>query len=264
MHPSQYHYPPMTWPFLVVLGILFLFTITLIELNVLRYAYERMGVSRRYVFALLLLSLLGSYINIPIAELPPEKVRSNEEVDYFGVRWVVPVVKQWPQTIVAVNLGGAIIPTLLSIYLIIRNALYLRGLIGVAIVAAIVHQLAHPVQGVGIAVPIFIPPIAAALVAVVLARIPLPGEKRGRESLNRGSIRGQSAHADSMTPDPFFLPASVAPALAYVVGSLGTLIGADLLNLDKVHGLGAPIASIGGAGTFDGIFLTGILAVLLA
>jgi uncharacterized membrane protein len=31
-----------------------------------------------------------------------------------------------------------------------------------------------------------------------------------------------------------------------------------------VHGLGAPVASIGGAGTFDGIFLTGILAVLLA
>ena len=52
--------------------------------------------------------------------------------------------------------------------------------------------------------------------------------------------------------------------LAYIAGSLGTLIGADLTNLDKVRGLGAPIASIGGAGTFDGIFLTGILAVLLA
>jgi uncharacterized membrane protein len=55
-----------------------------------------------------------------------------------------------------------------------------------------------------------------------------------------------------------------APPLAYISGSLGTLIGADLLNLDKISGLGAPVASIGGAGTFDGIFLTGILAVLLA
>jgi uncharacterized membrane protein len=36
------------------------------------------------------------------------------------------------------------------------------------------------------------------------------------------------------------------------------------MNLDKIQGLGAPIASIGGAGTFDGIFLTGIIAVLLA
>jgi uncharacterized membrane protein len=55
-----------------------------------------------------------------------------------------------------------------------------------------------------------------------------------------------------------------APPLAYIAGGLGTLIGADLTNLDKVRGLGAPVASIGGAGTFDGIFLTGILAVLLA
>jgi uncharacterized membrane protein len=53
-------------------------------------------------------------------------------------------------------------------------------------------------------------------------------------------------------------------ALAYVSGSLGTLIGADLLNLEAVRGRGAPVASIGGAGTFDGIFLTGIMAVLLA
>jgi uncharacterized membrane protein len=52
--------------------------------------------------------------------------------------------------------------------------------------------------------------------------------------------------------------------LAYISGSMGTLIGADLTNLDKVQGIGAPVASIGGAGTFDGIFLTGILAVLLA
>jgi uncharacterized membrane protein len=52
--------------------------------------------------------------------------------------------------------------------------------------------------------------------------------------------------------------------LAYISGSLGTLIGADLLNLNNIQGLGAPVASIGGAGTFDGIFVTGILAVLLA
>lgn len=54
-----------------------------------------------------------------------------------------------------------------------------------------------------------------------------------------------------------------AAPLAYISGSLRTLIGADLLNLGRIQGLGTPIASIGGAGTFDGIFLTGILAVLL-
>ena len=55
-----------------------------------------------------------------------------------------------------------------------------------------------------------------------------------------------------------------AAPLAYICGSLGTLIGADVLNLGKLKGLGAPIASIGGAGTFDAIFVTGLLAVLLA
>jgi uncharacterized membrane protein len=55
-----------------------------------------------------------------------------------------------------------------------------------------------------------------------------------------------------------------AAPLAYIAGTLGTLIGADLLNLDKIHGLGAPIASIGGAGTFDAVFMTGILAVLIS
>jgi len=75
---------------------------------------------------------------------------------------------------------------------------------------------------------------------------------------------------------PIFIPPLIAagsalllapqasPSLAYIAGSLGTLIGADLLNLRKIRGLGAPLASIGGSGTFDGIFLTGILAVLLA
>jgi hypothetical protein len=85
------------------------------------------------------------------------------------------------------------------------------------------YLLAHPVPGLGIAVPVFGPTGAAALVALLLS--------------------GQDA----------------AP-LAYISGSLGTLIGTNLRNLDKLQGLGAPVASIGGAGTFDGIFLTGILA----
>src|SRR5579863_7388143 len=55
-----------------------------------------------------------------------------------------------------------------------------------------------------------------------------------------------------------------AGPLAYIGGSMGTLIGADIMNLDKIQGLGAPVASIGGAGTFDGVFLVGIVAVLLA
>ena len=53
-------------------------------------------------------------------------------------------------------------------------------------------------------------------------------------------------------------------ALAYVCGTLGTLLGADVLNLSRVRSLDAAQVSIGGAGTFDGVFLAGILGVLLA
>ena len=51
--------------------------------------------------------------------------------------------------------------------------------------------------------------------------------------------------------------------IAYAAGTLGTLMGADVLNLGKIRDLGAPVASIGGAGTFDGVFLSGLIAVLL-
>jgi len=61
-----------------------------------------------------------------------------------------------------------------------------------------------------------------------------------------------------------FLSLRRAAPLAYIGGSMGTLLGADLLNLGRVQHLGAPVASIGGAGTFDGIFVTGVLAVLIA
>jgi uncharacterized membrane protein len=227
MHPSNPHFFPLALPFLLILFLLVVLVILAVEIGLLEYAYEKIGIDRRHVFGLLVLSLLGSYVNIPVAELPPEHVVSNQIITFFGMQYVVPLVENWPRTVIAVNVGGAIIPTLLSGYLIVKNRLYVRGLVAVAIVTAVVHALAHPVRGVGIAVPTFVPPLVAAAAALLLSR-------------------------------------RTAPALAYVAGSLGTLIGGDLMNLGRIHGLGAPIASIGGAGTFDGIFLTGILAVFLA
>jgi uncharacterized membrane protein len=56
----------------------------------------------------------------------------------------------------------------------------------------------------------------------------------------------------------------LGPAIAYVAGSVGTLVGADLLRLKDIRRLGSTAVSIGGAGTFDGIFLNGVLAALLA
>ena len=221
------HYFPIALPFLLLLFFIFLALLILIEIGVLGYAYQRLGIKPRYVFALLLLSLIGSYINIPVYQLPPETLHPGGQITFYGMRHVIPYVTNWPGTIIAVNLGGAVIPAVLSIYLLVKNRIFYRGLLGIVIVAAIVHYLAHPVRGMGIAEPIFIPPLAAAGAALLI------------------SLR-------------------FAPALAYISGSLGTLIGADLLNLKNIQGLGAPVASIGGAGTFDGIFMTGILAVILA
>jgi uncharacterized membrane protein len=227
MHLSQLHYLPLSPPFFAILAGALLALIVLIQVGALRYAYMRLGISSGAAMLLLVASLLGSALNIPLAQLPEQQVVSGQEVDVFGMRYVVPTVVDWPGTIVAVNVGGALIPALMSLYLLTKHRLWGRGLLATAGVAAVCHWLAHPVPGVGIALPLLVPTVAAAAVGVLLSK-------------------------------------QQAAPLAYIAGSLGTLVGADLLNLDRLQGLGAPVASIGGAGTFDGVFLTGILAVLIA
>jgi uncharacterized membrane protein len=224
---SQVHYLPLTPGLFTVLVLLFAGLIILIQLRILRYAYMKLGVGPGMALALLFGSLIGSYFNIPITVLPGQTIQTGEVVDFFGMQYVVPRVTEWPGTVLAVNIGGAVIPTLMSTYLVLRYRLWIRAAIAVVVIALIIHASATPVQGVGIAVPVFVPVIATAILAFILSR-------------------------------------EYAAPLAYIGGSMGTLIGADLLNLDKIGGMGAPVASIGGAGTFDGIFLTGILAVLLA
>lgn len=222
------HYLPLSPAFFSLLVGVLVVLIVLIQVGVLRYAYLRLGVSSRVALLLLLASLLGSYLNIPLAELSDQqRFLAGQEVYFYGMRYPVPVVVDWPGTIIAVNIGGALIPTLMSIYLLARNGLWRLGLLATASVSLVCYHLAAPVAGLGIALPIFVPAIAAAIVALVLSR-------------------------------------QYAAILAYVGGSLGTLLGADLFNLGNIQDLGAPVASIGGAGTFDGIFVTGVLAVIIA
>ncbi len=228
MHMSQLHYLPLAPGFFsIFVGLFIVLFVVLLVLRALRHAYVSLGVSPSTAMLLLFGSLIGSYFNIPIAELPQEGLRSDQVIDFFGMQYTVPMVGHQTGTVIAVNVGGAVIPTIMSIYLLITRQLWLQGAIATAVVALVLHWLASPVPGVGIAVPVFLPAIITAVVALLLSR------------------------------------GNAAP-LAYIAGSMGTLIGADLTNLDKVAGLGAPVASIGGAGTFDGIFLTGIVAVLLA
>lgn len=204
----------MPAPLTLLLGLVLLGLVGLIELDVLEYTYARLGIGHRAFTGLLLASLLGSVINVRVATL------GARGGDGAPSGLAVP-------TTLAVNAGGALIPTLLSLYLLVLHRLFGVGAIAVAVVAGVSHALARPVPGKGISMPVLVPPLVAAVTAMVLA------------------------------PD-------AAPALAYAAGSLGTLLGADVANLYRIRELGAPVVSIGGAGTFDGIFLTGILAVLLA
>lgn len=214
--------------FLFMLGFFFLlvFLFVFVQIGIIGFAFDKIGISPALVFTLLFACLIGSYINIPIRRIRNEEILRDQVVSFFGFRFRVPVPER-QETVIALNLGGAIIPCLIAAYLLLRTAYPLAALVGVAIVAGVSRRVARPVPGMGIALPAFIPPIVAALVALLLAP-------------------------------------SQSPMVAYVSGTFGVLIGADLLNLNRVQRLQAPVVSIGGAGTFDGIFLTGIIAVLLA
>jgi uncharacterized membrane protein len=217
------HPPLYTLAFLLLLVLLVVF----LRYYLIGYVYERLGLSRRAAVFILFAALLGSGINIPVAQLPSHTVVQPRIIEFFGMEYVIPSVVERQSTVIAVNLGGAVIPVLLVMYLVARFGLSRRCLLAIAVVTLVTHLLAQPVPGVGIALPPLLPSLVTAGTAILL--------------------------------DPW-----AAPRTAFIAGTLGTLIGADLLNLGHLQSLGAPVASIGGAGTFDGIFVTGIIAVLLA
>jgi len=224
--PQGMHYFPVAAPALLGLALLFAVVAGFVAARLVSFASASMGLAPGTMMGVLLASLLGSYINIPIAYLPEHHMSARAVVSYFGVPYVVPVVRS-TVTVLAINVGGAVIPIIMSLYLMMRNQLYTLSFWGIAVVALACHLLARPVPGIGIAEPIFVPCLVTTVMALSLSR----------------------RHAG---------------ALAYICGSLGTLIGADLMNLGKISGLGAPVASIGGAGTFDGIFVIGLLSVVYA
>lgn len=229
---------------LSILYFIFIFLLTFLLLPftivIWRVFSRSLGVSPVIVLIIFIASLLCSHINIRVGEIKSKKpVLAYREVYFFGIKWYLPEVRYGSKTIVTVNVGGALIPILFSLYLLFYtvpiyevNTLvaYLKILIAFIIVTIVVHSVAKPIKGLGIATPSLIPPLTTAVVAAILYSI-------------------------YIKTNPFII--------AYIAGTLGTLVGADLLNLNKISELGSPIVSIGGAGTFDGIYMTGIMAVLL-
>lgn len=211
----------------LIFVIAFLF-VMMIQIQVFEIAFAKLGLSPQATLGILLGSLLGSAINLPIFKLEAENTGHWVKLGKQRTVWKLFNPARAGHVIIAINLGGCIIPVALCLYFLSQQLLNpIHILLALSIISAISYKLSRPVAGVGIGMPILIAPLTAAGLALVL--------------------------------DP-----SHAAHLAYISGVLGVLIGADILHLKNINKLGAPIASIGGAGSFDGIFMTGIIAALLA
>jgi len=221
-------FPPLIFFLMVAFFLTALFMLPLLILGLIGEAFLRLGISPALIFWLLIITLVGSLVNIPIHTFENRQLVGEQVVSYFGMRFRVPRQGRAQASILAVNVGGALIPLALSVYLISQINFGVSLPILLVVVTVVVNRLARPVRGMGIGVPGLVPPLVAALGAYLLCA-----------------------------------PELRAPC-AYIASTMGILIGADLLNLGQIRQLGAPVASIGGAGTFDAIFLSGIIAVLLS
>ena len=209
-------------PLFLILLLLAPLFLALTYFNAITLSFHRLGLSPEGATLLFAASLIGGMINIPISRRPV-LLPGQAAPGLFRFFFYYPPRVQ--EQVLAINVGGAVIPLLFSLYLLPRAPL-LPILITAAVVAAVSKAIARPVANVGITMPAFIPP----LVAVATALASAPGE---------------------------------AAPVAYVGGTVGTLVGADLLNLPAVRRMPALMLSIGGAGVFDGVFLVGVLSALL-
>lgn len=209
--------------FLLLTGFLAPALFFMLFFNVAAFSFTKLGLSPQGAVILFSAILIGSIINIPVSR----QRFYVEEPTPFGYSFLFYHPPRVREQVIAVNVGGAIIPAFFSLYLLFTaKAPLLPSVAAAAIVAVVCKKMAKLVPGVGIKIPGFIPPIVAALAALILTR------------------------------------GNAAP-VAFISGVFGTLIGADLLNLPHMDKMGAQVLSIGGAGVFDGIFLVGIVAALL-
>ncbi|MBE3574332.1 MAG: DUF1614 domain-containing protein [Firmicutes bacterium] len=191
--------------------------------NLVTLSFAKLGLTPGGAFALVLLSLVGSALNLPLSRrrvwLPERSWSPFPFVFYEPPRL--------QEQVLYINVGGAVIPGLFAAYLLLHTPPG-PALLATALVALVCYRLARIIPGRGIGMPAFLPPLLAALVALLLA------------------------------------PPGYEPRVAYISGVYGTLIGADLLHLVQLQRFPAQAISIGGAGVFDGIFLVGIVAALIS
>jgi uncharacterized membrane protein len=214
-------------PLILLVGLAVLFPLFLAD--AMAAAFAKLGLSPGLSLAVVIAMFVGGLFNIPLKRVPRVMSIDTAPLGLYGAGSILPQwFRQSPSTVIAVNVGGCVIPCAIVAYELARIAAH--GSMALALTAAaaaintaICYRLARPVPGVGIVLPA----LAAAACGFLFMR-------------------------------------DLAPPVAFTAGVLGPLIGADLLNLRRMMRGGAGIASIGGAGTFDGIVLSGLVATLLA
>jgi uncharacterized membrane protein len=143
--------------------------------------------------------------------------------------------KNW---MVGINMGGAVIPIILSIYLTYKKKISLKSiLLGIVIVAAFTFLItrADVTKGIVASFPYYlIPAFSASIISIII----------------------------------YWKQFKKAAPLAYISGTIGVLIGADMFRLPELlrlsHELTSPKnAIIGGANVFDMVYITGLIAVIV-
>ncbi|MCF6149275.1 MAG: DUF1614 domain-containing protein [Candidatus Kuenenia sp.] len=228
--------PPTIIPWGCLPVAIFLFLLILFPLflaNVMLSALVKLGLSPDVSVVVAMAIFIGGMINIPIKQIPRKEVIDVKRFEMFGFHRILPqMVQHRRYTIIAVNVGGCIVPCIIVIYELVRilqkgEYALMVTVISVIINIAVCYYFARPIPGVGIALPPLIPALVAAACGFMLNR-------------------------------------ELAPLTAFISGVMGPLVGADLLHLRKIQDTLTGIASIGGAGTFDGIVISGLAATLLA
>ena len=219
-------YLPVSILLFLLFLLLFPFIWILVTLDVLEIAVAKLGFSPGVALVLFMAVLVGSTINIPLYTVKSiTPIIPDFQDMWLQQFWGIPLKKVQQKTIIALNVGGGLIPVILAIYELIRSDAL--AIFWVTVIVTIVSYFsAQIVPGIGIQMNALVSPLTAVISAIIIAE-------------------------------------PLASSVAFAGGILGTLIGADLLHLKEIERMSAGVLSIGGAGVFDGIAMCGLLALLL-
>jgi uncharacterized membrane protein len=227
---------PLSMFVIIFLIALVIILIPLLILGIIGVAFTRLGFSLISALAVVLLMLFGSFINIPVYHIRRDMIRvSQNEASVFGVSVPCTSGQVW-DTMISLNLGGAIIPVSVSLYMVFRailitgTSLIFTVCAGITMVAIITFVSTRLVTCAGIQVPLLIPGLTALLAGLLLA---------GGTGLT-------------------------AAVTAFVSGTTGILLGGNIANMYRIKDLAVPEVSFGGAGTFGSVFICCMLPALIA